>query len=132
MKPDLAPIPCSGCGAPAHLVPRVRRIHRGDRVLAVDGWTWECPSDCPDPFTGDRPFRFSDLPLLDWEQKHISEVWQDRFGEPLPASERGRRPSPRRSMRVPVMLTPAELARLDEVRGTLTRSEYLRRALRVA
>ena len=132
MKPDLQAVACAGCGALARLVPRVRRVHRGERVLAVEGWTWECPGECGDPFTGERPFRFSDASLQDWEHGRIGEAWLARFGEALPASERGRRPHPRRSVRVPLMLTPAEAARLDEIRGELTRSEYLRRSLRVA
>ena len=35
-----------------------------------------------------------------------------------------------RSVRVPVFLTPAEVARLDEQRGAVSRSEWLARALR--
>jgi hypothetical protein len=130
MKPDhLTPPLCSGCQQTAHLASRLRRIHRGDRVLAVDSWTWECSRDCADPFSGERPFRFADQPLLAWEQEQIRDAWQARFGEPLPPSERGKHPGPHRSVRVPVMLTPAEAARLDKLRGELTRSEFLRRAI---
>lgn len=90
------------------------------------------PRHCADPFTGERPFRFADQPLLDWEQEQIRDAWQARFGEPLPPSERGTRPTPLRNVRVPVMLTAAEAARLDEVRGDLTRSEDLRRTLKAS
>ena len=129
-KPDhLTPPPCSGCAQPAHLAPRLRRVHRGERILAVDGWTWECPGACVDPFTGEHPFRFADAPLMRWEDELARETWRERFGEPMPPSERGKRPRPHRTERVPVMLTPAELDRLDEKRGDVTRSDYLRRAI---
>ena len=56
-------------------------------------------------------------------------LWEARFGEPMPPSARRRRREPPRTERVPVMLTRAELERLDARRGGLTRSEYLRRGL---
>jgi hypothetical protein len=99
----------------------------------VDTGLWECPGEHGDPFTGERPFRFADPPLLRWTDDQARELWLDRFGEEMPPSERGRRAGPRRTVRVPVMLTPQEAAQLDELRGRLTRSEYLRRvALRDA
>lgn len=90
---------------------------------------WEC-ADCADPFTGQQPFRFADVALMKWTDARAAELWQERFGEPLPPSERGRHPGPHRTMRIPVLLTPDEVARLDEVRGDLTRSEFFRRTLR--
>ena len=111
------------------MVPYIRHYRRGDRVLMVDTGMWEC-SDCHDPFTGERPFQFADTPLMRWTDSRADELWRERFGEPLPPSERGKRKGPHRTLRIPVMLTPDELARLDEVRGNLTRSEFLRRTLR--
>jgi hypothetical protein len=114
------------------MVPKLVRFRRRDRVLPVDSWTWQCPGDCPDPFTGERPFRFADAALMEWEEARAREAWPLRFGEAMPPSERGRHPGPHRTVRVPVMLTPAEAARLDEIRGSRTRSEFLRRAIRRA
>jgi hypothetical protein len=125
---DLTPPECTECGQLARLVPYVRSYRRGGRVLAVESGTWEC-AGCPDPLTGARPFRFADAPLLRWTDARAAELWSERFGEPLPPSERGKRSKPPRTERVPVMLTLAELARLDAKRGDLTRSDYLRKAI---
>ena len=127
--PDLIIPTCSGCGTPARLVARLTRIRRRDQILAFDSWSWECPGDCADPFTGEHPFRFADPPLLRWEDEQARELWEQRFGRPMPPSERGRHPGPHRTVRVPLMLTPAEAAKLDAARGDLSRSEYLRQHL---
>ena len=111
------------------MVPYIRHYRRGDRVLMVDTAMWEC-ADCHDPFTGESPFQFADTPLMQWTDSRADELWRERFGEPLPPSERGKRKGPHRTQRIPVMLTLDELSRLDELRGDLTRSEFLRRALR--
>lgn len=130
MKPDLTPPPCPGCQAAAELVPKRSRFRRRDKLLAIDSWTWQCPGDCPDPFTGERPLRFADPPLLRWEEDQAKEAWRTRYDEPMPVSERGQHPGPHRTVRIPVLLTPAEAARLDQVRGDLSRSDFLRRALK--
>lgn len=129
MRPDHLPPPlCSGCGRAAELTPRTARFRRGDRILVVPTWSWSC-STCADPFTGETPFRFSDPPLLRWTDDRARALWSDRYGEPMPPSERGRHPEPHRTVRVPLMLTPAEVARLDELRGEASRSDFLRRAI---
>ena len=69
---------------------------------------------------------------MEWEEAQAREAWSIRFGEPMPPSERGKHPGPHRTVRVPVMLTPKEAAQLDEVRGTWSRSEFLRQAIRRA
>ena len=123
------PVPvCSECGRPTRLVPYTRSYRRGSRVLAVESGSWEC-ANCADPFTGDRPFRFTDAALMHWTDDQAAELWRERFGEPMPPSERGKRVLPPRTERVPVLLTQAELERLDAKRGTLSRSEYLRRGI---
>jgi hypothetical protein len=131
-KPELTTPLCPGCGAPALLVPKLIRFRRRDRILPLDSWSWQCPGECPDPFTGERPFRFADVALMEWEETQARETWVTRFGEPMPSSERGKHPEPHRTVRVPVMLTPTEAARLDEIRGSQTRSEFLRQAIRKA
>jgi hypothetical protein len=110
-------------------VPKRRRVRRGERSLDVEGWLWEC-ANCADPFTGERPYRFADPPLLRWDDDQAAAAWKEAFGEPIPPSERGRHPGPHRTVRVPVMLTPAEAARLDEVRGKVSRSDFLRKSLK--
>lgn len=128
-KPDLIPSTCPGCGAEAHLVPKLVRFRRRDHILPVESWSWECPGSCPDPVTGERPLRFADQPLMEWEEAEARAAWPARFGEPMPPSERGKHPGPHRTVRVPVMLTPAEAARLDEIRGDKTRSDFLRQTI---
>jgi len=130
MKPDdLVPPACSGCDSAPVLIAKRRRVRRGGRSLDVDGWLWECAA-CADPFTGERPYRFADPALLRWDDEQAARAWVEAFGEPIPPSERGRHPGPHRTVRVPVMLTPAEAARLDEARGGVSRSDFLRKGLR--
>lgn len=130
MKPDLTPPLCSGCRKPALLVPKLTRFRRGERVLPVDGWVWECPSACADPDDGSVPYQFSTFELMEAEEAEARRLWQERFGEPMPVSQRGRRPEEQRTVRVPVLLTPSEAERLDDLRGDRPRGEFLRQLLR--
>jgi hypothetical protein len=107
MKPDLSAPPCSGCEQPAFLVPKLTRFRRGDRVLPVEGWIWQCPSGCTDPDDGTTPYQFSTFELMEWEEGQARQLWQERFGESMPPSQRGRRPEVQRTVRVPVLLTPS-------------------------
>lgn len=129
MKSNLPSPSCSGCGKPAVLVPKVTRFRRGDRVLPFDGLVWQCPSGCPDPADGSTPYQFSTLDLMTSEEEQAAEAWQERFGEPMPAPQRARRPDEQRTVRVPVLLTPAEAERLDKLRGDRPRGEFLRQLL---
>ena len=129
MKPSLTPPNCSRCNAPAALVPKVTRFRRGDRVLPVDGFVWQCPSNCSDPADGSAPYQFSSFELMEWEEARAAEVWRERFGEPMPASRRGRGPDEQRTVRVPVLLTAGEAQRLDSLRGDRPRGEFLRQLL---
>ena len=55
--------------------------------------------------------------------------WREKFGEPLPPASRAGRPtavSSARTERVELRLTSDELAVLDRLRGSRSRSEYLR------
>jgi len=129
MKPNLPPPSCSGCGTPALSIPKVTRFRRGERVLPFEGFVWQCPSGCADPADGSRPYQFSTLELMAWEDTQAAAAWQERFGEPMPAAQRARRPEEQRSVRVPVLLTPAEAERLDTLRGDRPRGEFLRQLL---
>ncbi len=129
MKPNLPSPSCSGCGKPAALVPKVTRFRRGERVLPFDGFVWQCPSGCADPADGSTPYQFSTLELMTWEEEQAAAAWQERFGEPMPAPQRSRRPDEQRTVRVPVLLTPAEADRLDKLRGDRPRGEFLRQLL---
>lgn len=129
MKPDLSPPMCSGCGQPAELVPKLTRFRRGDRVLPFDGFAWQCPSGCADPEDGSVPYQFSTFELMEWEEARAADAWQERYGEPMPPSRRARRPSERRTVRVPVLLTPTEARRLDRLRGDRPRGEFFRQLL---
>ncbi len=131
MLSDLIPPTCTECETPVRLVPYLRHYRRAGQMLAVETGMWEC-ARCADPLTGDRPFRFADANLLQWTDARAGALWRERFGEGMPPSERGKHPGPHRTERIPVMLTPEEVSRLDAVRGDLTRSEYFRRAIRAA
>ena len=126
MTPALPAPPCSGCGRPATLVSKVTRFRRGDRVLQVEGFVWQCQAGCPDPVDGSSPHQFSTFELMEWEEGRASEIWQERFGEPMPASQRARRPEDQRTVRVPLLLTPAEAERLDRLRGRRSRADFVR------
>jgi hypothetical protein len=129
MKPKIKPPLCSECSKAARLVPKVTRFRRGDRVLPFDGFVWQCTGDCADPLDGATPYRFSTLELMEWEEAHAAEAWLQRFGEPMPPSQRGRHPEEQRTVRVPVLLTPTEADRLDALRGGRPRGEFLRQLL---
>lgn len=129
MKPNLPPPSCSGCGKPALLVPNVTRFRRAERVLAFGGFVWQCASNCGDPADGSTPYQFSTLDLMAWEEAQAGAAWQVRFGEPMPAPQRARRPDAQRTVRVPVLLTSAEAERLDTLRGDRPRGEFLRQLL---
>jgi len=64
-----------------------------------------------------------------WEEQEASLAWQARFGEPMPAPQRSRRPDEQRTVRVPVLPTPAEAERLDKLRGDRPLGEFLRQLL---
>lgn len=127
---DLPPPLCPYCQTPAHLVSQLFRVRRGQRVLPVDLWTWECASGCPDPDQGLPPFRFADPPLMRVCDELLRAAWQARYGEQLPPSERrARRNREARDVRVPVLLTRSEMEALDAARGSSSRSDFLRRAI---
>ncbi len=67
MKPVLPPALCPDCGQPSVLVPRTAVFRRDTRQVTVEGWFWECPSNCPDE-EGRRPARFSTPALMEWEE----------------------------------------------------------------
>jgi hypothetical protein len=83
MEPRITPPTCAHCDQPATLVPRSTRFRRGDRILDVDGWIWECTSRCPDPADGTVPYQFTTFELMTWEEDRAREAWLARFGEPM-------------------------------------------------
>lgn len=75
--------------------------------------------------------RFVDVSLGDVNHALADAAWREHFGEPLPpGQEPGRKPVEPLDERVIVMLSKAELARLDAARGERSRSELLRDAAR--
>ena len=120
---------CPFCERPAVLKQGTSRYRRGDRVISVTTQYWECPERCADP-DGDTPFQFEDRQLAVSNDEAARRVWHDRFGVEMPARQRpGRKtPAPRRR-RVPVLMSDAELAQLDAVRGEMSRGAFLREAL---
>ncbi len=118
-------------GHAARLVSKTSRISRGGRHHTVQVWRWSCDG-CADPMTGAQPFLFADVPLMELNHQIIAAAWLERYGEPLPRIRRGRPTDAPRTIRVPLRLTEAEAARLDELRGEVSRSEWLRRGLQAA
>ena len=111
------------------LVSKLTRFRRGDRIMPFEGYIWQCPSGCADPFDGSVPYQFSTFELMEWEESQAAGEWLERFGEPMPPSMRARRPEDQKSVRVPVLLTRAEVERLDTLRGDRPRGEFLRQLL---
>jgi hypothetical protein len=129
MKPNLTPPSCSGCTHLAVLVPKLTRFRRGDRVMPFEGFIWQCASGCAAPDDGSTPYQFSTFELMEWEEAQAEVAWRERFGEPMPTPQRARRPEEQRTVRVPVLLTPGEAQRLDALRGSRPRGEFLRQLL---
>lgn len=129
-NPPTLPIPaCPYCGTPARLVERTFRVRRGHRVLPVETWIWQCAAPCAGDEPGRGPFRFTDPGLSAVHDGAIRAAWLARFGEPLPPSERGSRPSEARQHRFQLLLTDAEWAEIEARRGVESRAAYVRRVL---
>lgn len=115
------------CDRATELVETIVRVRRGERVLPVTMQMWECLSGCRSD-AGDRPLRFINHSLAAVNDEAARMAWKAAFGEEMPEARRpGRKPPEKRSKGVRVMLTGTELRALDQLRGELSRSEYLRR-----
>lgn len=114
--------PCPTCGTIMLVTLRVRHFRRGRRVIVVNSGAWTCTC-------GAEPF----VPrsLAAWEEERAQETWTARYGVSMPPSAQGHRVSEERVVRVPILLTREEAARLDVARGPLSRGEYLRQSLTV-
>jgi hypothetical protein len=122
----MTPPPCAHGACAATLHTRTAMARRGDRVVSYEAQLWRCDR-CGDPVTGASPLEFLDAQLMRANDGTLARAWLEKFGEALPASGRpGRRTDAARTERVAVLLTPEELARVDEARGDLTRSEFVR------
>jgi hypothetical protein len=93
---------------------------------------WRCPNKCADP-DGKGVFTFADAALLASNDHKAEEAWRKTFGEPMPPSGRRGRPSDDpRTERVQIRLSESDVELLDEVRGEESRSEFLRKAIKLA
>lgn len=121
---------CPFCEKPTVVGTRTFTLRRGDRTLPVELRHYVCPSGCPDPDTGEQPFRFTDSALGSENDEAMRQAWRAKYGEELPKPIRpGRKPNAPRIVRVPVLLSTSEAEELDRRRGALSRSEFLRRAI---
>jgi hypothetical protein len=66
---------------------------------------------------------------MEWEEAAAANLWLERFGEPMPPSQRPRRTDDQRTVRVPLLLTRREAERLDQIRGGRSRAEFVRRLI---
>lgn len=122
----MTPPRCAHGACAATLQSRTAMARRGARVVAYEAQLWRCDR-CGDPVTGTSPLEFVDAGLMHANDAALAAAWETKFGEPLPATGRPGRPADvPRTERVAVLLTRDELARLDEARGTVPRSEFVR------
>ncbi len=128
-RPSLTPPACRGCGEQTELIRRSVQVRRGGRLLVFAGWVWSC-AVCVDPAVGIPPLRFLDADLQAIQDTYIRNGWLKKFHEPLPEpSEPGRKTVEPRTVRLQLALTESEARRLDERRGRLSRSAFLRLGL---
>ena len=121
---------CPMCGGRAELRSGTTRYRRGARVVAVSTQYWRCDGGCPGA-DDDGHFDFEDAEVLRANDAAAQRAWLERFGEPMPPPKRpGRRTASPRHRRVPVLMSDAEVELLDQLRGDLSRGEFLRRALK--
>ena len=126
---ELTPVLCPACGQQAEVVSRQTSYRRGTNVITLEVLRWQCSSGCTVPGTGE-PYRFADPQLMRQNDLKARELWREQFDEAMPPPGRpGRKTPEARDHRVPVLLTRSELQLLDQVRGDLSRSAVLRRAL---
>ena len=122
----MTPPPCAHGACAATLQTRTAMARRGDRVVSYEAQLWRCER-CGDPVTGASPLEFVDAQSMRANDTALALAWREKFAEPLAATGRpGRRTDAPHTERVAVLLTPDELARVDEARGQTTRSEFVR------
>lgn len=120
---------CPWCGEPASEARATVRFRRGDRVLPVDTAQWQCSRGCAGP-EGETPYIFADLETMSRNDEAVKAAWLERFGEAMPPSGRSGRPTEEpQTARLQVRLSRSDLQRLDSARGSLSRSEFVRRAV---
>jgi hypothetical protein len=123
---------CAVCGGASVPTTALIRYRRGGKVLAVQTLQWMCPGDCIGP-VGEKPHVFADFGTLRRNEQQAQAKWLERFGEPMPPPSRSGRPAPPLeeacTERLQVLLTKTQLQAIDRSRGSLSRSEFVRRSL---
>lgn len=120
---------CPFCEKGAVKGEREASYRRGKKVIKIKAIHWECVGECREA-DGVGVYRFEDAGCLRENDAEAREVWLRQYGEPMPVAGRpGRKVVERRKNRVAVLLTDSEIHVLDERRGRLSRSEYLRRSV---
>lgn len=126
---DLNTPTCNHTDCMVTLHPRPAMGRRGERIVAYTAHGWRC-SRCADPDSGVPPLEFVDAQLTAVNEAALAVAWHARYGEELPTSGRpGRKTDSPRTERVAVLLTPEELGRVDDRRGSRSRSEFLREVI---
>jgi len=118
---------CEG-GGTAELVACERTVRRDTRELIYQGWVWSC-TGCRDPFDDTTPFQFLDGRAWLLNAERAAAAWQENFDEPLPAARNQSRTRVVSTEQITLRLDNSELARLDDLRGDLTRTDFLRQPL---
>ena len=125
---DLITPTCNHPDCHATLRTRSAMARRGDRTVAYEAQVWRCDR-CTDP-DGGEPLEFLDAQLMAANDAALAAAWTARYAEDVPASGRpGRRSEAPKTERVAVLLTPDELAAVDERRHGRSRSVFLRQVI---
>jgi len=117
---------CPRCSSPMRAEEIRRVVSRGSQHLDYRTPAWIC-SRHPD-LPGGREV-VMDPEQIEQSHARAQSRWKRRFGEDLPPARRaGRRPSgpSARTVRVQLLLTQEEAEMLDTLRGSRSRSGYLR------
>ncbi len=117
---------CPVCKKPASQVMRLAYARRGERTIEVELATWQCDAGCKNE-AGTEPLRWINRKLGRENDATIAATWLRTYGETIPEPQKpGRKVPERREFPVHVMLTASELRALDRLRGSHTRSEFIR------
>lgn len=120
---------CDSCGGTGSERIRSLKISRGENSVVVDSRYWSCAYPAPE---GAEPVV---VEWVDADQARAAELaaaaaWVEKYGEPMPAAKRpGRKPAEPKEEKVLLLLSAAELGRLDAACGDLSRNDFIRQAI---
>ena len=120
---------CVSCDHTPRELIRSLKISRGEKSVVVDSRYWSCASPVPEG---------TEQTVVEWvdaDQARAAEIaaaaaWVEKYDEPMPAAKRpGRKPAEPKEEKVLLLLSAAELGRLDAACGDLSRNGFIRQAI---